>query len=80
MVATSHQPNRSISGATTNPRLADYKVLVVDDTIVNLKVMDRMLRRIGVRNVTILDSGAKALGFLEKEPVGTYRHYEHPGI
>jgi len=60
------------SGTTLNTirsGVGDYRVLVVDDTPINLKVMDRMLRRIGLNQVKTLDSGAKALAFLEKEPV-----------
>lgn len=42
-----------------------YRVLVVDDTIINLKVLDQMLKRIGVGRVTIASSGASALEALK---------------
>lgn len=53
--------------ATVNKN--EYRILVVDDTIINLKVMERMLRRIGFQHVSFLDSGMKALEFLAHTPV-----------
>ena len=44
-----------------------YRVLVVDDTLMNRKVFDRMLRRIGVAVVKTVDSGAMALDMLQQE-------------
>ncbi|CAB9511876.1 Hybrid signal transduction histidine kinase K [Seminavis robusta] len=44
-----------------------FQVLVVDDTIINLKVLERMLRRVGVGKVKTASSGEKALELLESE-------------
>lgn len=52
---------------TTSSRASTLKVLVVDDTIINLKVLNRMLRSIGVARVVTVDSGVKALCALEQE-------------
>lgn len=49
------------------PSLSRWKILVVDDTLINLKVFDRMLRRIGVGRVKTVDSGRKALEALATE-------------
>jgi CheY-like chemotaxis protein/two-component sensor histidine kinase len=62
-ISTARKKKRNSGGAY------NYKVLVVDDTIINLKVMDKMLSRIGVKNVKTLDSGGKALAYLEEESV-----------
>merc|ERR1712238_225024 len=37
------------------------KVLVVDDNVINQKVLDRILKRLGVTNITIVDNGKKAV-------------------
>jgi len=42
------------------------RVLVVDDTVLNLKVLDRILKRMGLVDVTSVDSGPKALDLVEK--------------
>lgn len=48
-------------------RISDLTVLVVDDTVINLKVLDRMLRKMGIANLTTCDSGPKALYVLEEK-------------
>lgn len=45
--------------------IGSQRVLVVDDTIINLKVLERMLNRVGVTKLATVDSGAKALSLLE---------------
>ncbi|GKY96479.1 hypothetical protein MPSEU_000607300 [Mayamaea pseudoterrestris] len=59
--------HRSSATLTLDPNgaIADYRVLIVDDIAINLKVLDRMLSRIGVHNVHCVGSGAKALEVLE---------------
>jgi signal transduction histidine kinase/ActR/RegA family two-component response regulator len=42
-----------------------YRVLLVDDTLINRKVFDRMLNRVGVGLVTTVESGVEALKALE---------------
>ena len=44
-----------------------YRVLVVDDTIINLKIMDRMLKQIGVAEIATVSSGREALNALSKQ-------------
>ena len=44
-----------------------FRVLVVDDIIINLNVLSRILRRVGVEEITCIDSGPKALAELEKK-------------
>jgi signal transduction histidine kinase len=46
---------------------ADLRVLVVDDTFINLKVLDRMLKMIGVQYIVCVDSGPGALAILEND-------------
>lgn len=53
------------SSLDPNGAIADYRVLIVDDTAINLKVLDRMLQRVGIHHVQCVDSGAKALQILE---------------
>ena len=59
--------HRSLNTSEVNGAIADYRVMIVDDTAINLKVLDRMLRRVGVNNVNCVESGAKALEALEIE-------------
>jgi CheY-like chemotaxis protein len=47
--------------------MADVRVLVVDDTHINLKVIERMLNGIGVGVVRVADSGRSALSILQGE-------------
>jgi signal transduction histidine kinase len=47
--------------------ISDLRVLVVDDTVINLKVIARMLRDIGVGDVSVAESGRQALSVLERE-------------
>jgi len=43
-----------------------YRVLVVDDSVINRKVVGRMLKRVGIETVGTADSGEKALELLEE--------------
>ena len=45
--------------------LKNWNVLVVDDTVINLKVFSRILHRVGVGSVEIASSGRKALELME---------------
>mmetsp|Transcript_9035 Transcript_9035/g.22397 ORF Transcript_9035/g.22397 Transcript_9035/m.22397 type:complete len:452 (+) Transcript_9035:1779-3134(+) len=54
---------RSLKGGFF-PLAMDYRklrVLVVDDTLINRKVLDRMLKKIGIDQVTTVESGKDAL-------------------
>merc|ERR1712194_757123 len=44
----------------------DYRVLVVDDILINRKVFDRMVKRVGVSYSVTVDSGKKALEELSR--------------
>ena len=44
---------------------SEYRVLVVDDTRLNLKVASRMLKCVGVENVRTAESGREALELME---------------
>jgi signal transduction histidine kinase/ActR/RegA family two-component response regulator len=57
--------NNAVAGSTS--AAARYRVLVVDDTIINLKVLGRMLKRIGAEKVKTVDSGRSALEALKSE-------------
>ena len=46
---------------------SQLRVLVVDDTLINLKVLDRMLKRVGVGKIQLAGSGEKALEILAEE-------------
>lgn len=48
-----------------SPIASSCRVLVVDDTLINLKVLDRMLKQVGVKFATCVDSGYKAMQMLE---------------
>jgi len=50
----------SISSSSSSSAF-DLNVLIVDDTLINRKVFDRMLKRIGIASVVTADSGIKAL-------------------
>jgi len=41
------------------------KVLVVDDNVINQKILDRMLKRLGVTDIAIVDNGKKAVDITE---------------
>jgi CheY-like chemotaxis protein len=43
----------------------DLKVLYAEDNIVNQKVLERVLRRLGVNDITIVDNGLKAVEHTE---------------
>lgn len=49
----------------TNPE-TNHQILVVDDTLINLKVLRRMLERIGYQSITTVESGDSALKELDK--------------
>jgi CheY-like chemotaxis protein len=42
-----------------------FRALVVDDSMINLKVLERMLVRLGVQEVTTCSDGSKALEYIE---------------
>jgi signal transduction histidine kinase/CheY-like chemotaxis protein len=50
----------SVSSVDTVPT-TELRVLVAEDNIVNQKVLARLLDRIGVKNITIVDNGQKAV-------------------
>jgi PAS domain S-box-containing protein len=60
--------NGTLANATTvvSPVASSCRVLVVDDTLINLKVLDRMLKQVGVKFATCVDSGYKAMQMLEE--------------
>jgi CheY-like chemotaxis protein len=49
------------------PTMSDLRVLVVDDIPINLKVIERMLKGIGIGTVRLADSGRSALAIMEHE-------------
>jgi signal transduction histidine kinase len=57
----------AVPSLTSSVAAADLRVLVVDDTFINLKVLDRMLKMIGVQYVVCVDSGPGALAILEND-------------
>lgn len=46
---------------TNTNSYTNYRVLVADDNIINQKVMDRMLNRIGIENIDIANDGQEAV-------------------
>ena len=55
---------RSIRDGFYYPLTMDYRklrVLVVDDTLINRKVLDRMLKKIGIEQIVTVESGKDAL-------------------
>jgi len=46
--------------ATKYPQ-RNLKVLIVDDNVINQKVLDRILKRLGVTDISIVDNGKKAV-------------------
>jgi CheY-like chemotaxis protein len=46
----------------------DLRVLLVDDTLINRKVLSRMLKKIGICNLVTVESGKHALEELSKNP------------
>ena len=73
-----------------NPRHSNYlkaeldkvQVLVVDDTLINLKVISRMLQAMGFRDVRSATSGVRALEMLEEKPACDLilTDYQMPGM
>ena len=47
----------------------DRRVLIVDDSPINLKVLESMLRRLGFSDISRADSGQTALDYLQREKV-----------
>jgi CheY-like chemotaxis protein/signal transduction histidine kinase len=43
----------------------NIKVLVAEDNVINQKVLERILKRLGVRDITIVDNGKKAVNASE---------------
>jgi len=46
-----------------------FRVLIVDDSRINLKVVERMLLRLGVKEIKMCSDGSKALEYLESAQV-----------
>jgi len=55
------EPSTNITDSFDCVDFTLYKVLVVDDTLINRKVFDRMLKQIGIINVVTVESGEDAL-------------------
>ena len=51
-------------------QLSQLRVLLVDDTHINLKVFGRMLEKLHIGKVVTTDSGPKALALLRSDPEG----------
>mmetsp|Transcript_22347 Transcript_22347/g.33784 ORF Transcript_22347/g.33784 Transcript_22347/m.33784 type:complete len:186 (-) Transcript_22347:168-725(-) len=56
-------PDKRNEADEKKDKVSDFKrrVLLVDDTLINRKVLERMLKKIGVSTVVTVDSGKKAL-------------------
>ena len=72
-VAPAHQmaeekPRRSKSGIGAKPGVAGRHVLIVDDVPLNVRVIQSMLRRLGITDVVTAGNGAEALEILQKNP------------
>lgn len=63
LIEAKHQPE---THANHTWRFSSVSVLVVDDTAVNLKVLRRMLERLGIGQVCTVDSGARALEAIDE--------------
>jgi len=63
------RPEKSRKGAHDS-NVLQRRVLFVDDTLINRKVISRILKRVGFTNVTSVDSGKNAM--LELTKVGDY--------
>lgn len=50
----------------TSSCAGEYRILIVDDTLINRRVLERMLIRIGVSQVTAVESGTLALQHLDR--------------
>lgn len=57
------QTDRTVSLSTKDPR-----ILIVDDVPVNVRVIQAMLRRLGVTDVIAAGNGAEALDILKHDP------------
>lgn len=61
------QPARGCTHKRSNKKVAkkypprDLKILIAEDNVINQKVLDRTLKRLGVAEVTIVDNGKKAV-------------------
>ena len=60
-------PSLSVDTGGENCDIYQSWVLLVDDTMINRKVLSRMLKKIGFSNVTTVDSGENALIELTKK-------------
>lgn len=71
VVNTTPETSESMRASPTSVVYASYidrcNVLVVDDSIINLKVLDRILKRVGVGKVTVASSAKAALEAIEKD-------------
>ena len=58
------KPQRTMDGVASKK----LRILVVDDVPVNVRVIQAMLERLGVKDVVAAGNGAQALELLEKDP------------
>lgn len=58
---------KSIKSSVVSTMAQARRVLLVDDTLINLKVLQRMLKQIGVELTVFVDSAMKALQVLEAD-------------
>ena len=65
--ASSSSASEAKSDMCDATTMSDLRVLVVDDIPINLKVIERMLKGIGVGTVRLADSGRSALAIMENE-------------
>jgi len=56
------------NGGEMTPSVSQLRIMVVDDTPINLKVLKRMLVGIGVGNVSVASSGEEACAILKEKP------------
>jgi len=69
------QPPNDAADVTTPPptnmqplTFADLRVLIADDIVVNQKVLKRIVNRIGIKSVKVVDDGRKAADLEAAEP------------
>ena len=58
--STNNRDNRDEKDSKKSPGL-QYRVLVVDDILINRKVIGRMIKKVGISEFAIVDSGKNAL-------------------
>eukprot|EP00537_Pseudo-nitzschia_pungens_P011229 CAMPEP_0172393354 /NCGR_PEP_ID=MMETSP1061-20121228/9230_1 /TAXON_ID=37318 /ORGANISM="Pseudo-nitzschia pungens, Strain cf. pungens" /LENGTH=1391 /DNA_ID=CAMNT_0013124391 /DNA_START=71 /DNA_END=4246 /DNA_ORIENTATION=- len=62
---TSPPPTKSRKKFVTRYPSRALKMLIVDDNVINQKVLDRILKRLGVTDIHIVDNGKKAVDITE---------------